>query len=153
MFEPDKGYYYLHENGSLIFKSGIAYDESDLNGNPNVKRYWKVNIPVSRPVLWTVYLESLKYGMDLKQAHKFAETHGLDVLDFYTYTGYESPTNDTLDGCVIFMELIADIGIDKFSEWLEENAGKDTPSFPPEKRNSDMTSLNRAELRAQGMID
>lgn len=109
-----------------------------------------MNVPVSRSVLWTIYLESLKYGMDLTQARMFAETHELDLLDLYTYTGVEMPTNDTLDGAVIYVELVADIGLEEFSRWLEENAGKDTPSFPPEKRNN--TNLTVETLRAVGFI-
>ena len=56
-----KWYYYLHENGDLIGKNPVAYNESDFAGNDFVTKHWYIETE-DRGDAWTLVIEAFALG-------------------------------------------------------------------------------------------
>lgn len=66
-----QGYYYLHVNGDLIFKPGVAYNDSDFVESDFVKAYWFIDT-TNREDAWTVLVEALALGAKKEHVMKLA---------------------------------------------------------------------------------
>lgn len=96
------GYYYLHTNGSMIYKNAFAV-ESDPNyfDSDFVKKYWRFNSE-SRRDAWTMVLEGLALGMDRTRARELVDKWGLTFDDCMEMLSRVQPTALMKDGILIF---------------------------------------------------
>jgi len=82
-----KGYYYLHTNGSMIFKPKIVLDSDPLYfDSPFVKKYWFFDSE-NRTYAWLICIEALSLGADKKRIFELKEKWGLtdeDAVEFAT---------------------------------------------------------------------
>lgn len=75
-----QGYYYLHTNGDLIFKSGVAYNDADFVDSDFVKAYWFID-STNREDAWTVLVEALALGANKARVKELAEKWHCDDDD------------------------------------------------------------------------
>lgn len=75
-----QGYYYLHENGELIFKPAIAYSDADFNESDFVKGWWFVDT-THREDAWSVLVEALAMGAKKERIMELAEKWHCDDDD------------------------------------------------------------------------
>jgi hypothetical protein len=88
----NSGWFYLHVNGDLIYKSAYTHNESDFSGSPFCKKYWPVDAK-NKDDVWKVMIEalaagarkerikelSIKWHCTNEEAEKYAEKVGLDL--------------------------------------------------------------------------
>lgn len=65
------GYYYLHVNGSLIYKTNDIGTLGDLLASDFVKAFWPVNI-ATREDAWTIAVEAMAAGALKSQLNALA---------------------------------------------------------------------------------
>ena len=84
------GYYYLHEDGSLIYKP-LAVVESDPSyfDSPFVRKVWVLDSD-ARESRWDIVVEALALGADRKRVDDLAESWKLTNGDAYEYANRRS---------------------------------------------------------------
>lgn len=90
------GYYYLHENGSLLYKRDLGDTAADLAESPFVKRFWGMDT-LNRADAWTVLVEALALGVDKARVEELAAWWGCDDTDAEEYAARLGLTFD-IDG-------------------------------------------------------
>lgn len=75
-----EGFYYLHENGELIFKVGLPGTEKDLQDSDLVKQYWPID-DKNRATAWTVLVEGLAAGANKDTVMRLAKKWKCDDDD------------------------------------------------------------------------
>lgn len=110
----NEGWYYLHSNGSLIYKrTWPGEDGSDL-----VRHIWPCD-PSNRLHAWTIVLEGLSLGADLDRVKELASKWGCTLQDFVEYLSRAPQPSPTLrDGAVRFLKQIAGVDDHAFWDWL-----------------------------------
>lgn len=80
-----EGYYYLHQNGSLIYKPALDDGQiSDFVESTFVKAFWPV-VSNDRMALWDLLVESFALGADPARVWQLAEEWGADDADALQY--------------------------------------------------------------------
>lgn len=80
------GYYYLHENGDLIYK---PYDDgrvSDFRDSPFVRAFWPID-KTDRKTAWTLLVEALAAGANTGRVRELAKLWGCSDNDAKVYAG------------------------------------------------------------------
>jgi len=89
------GYYYLHTNGSLIFKHA-SQDPADFRESDLVRMFWPLDIG-DRECAWTILVEALALGADPHRIDELATKWGCNNEDADVYAEHLDVTID-LDG-------------------------------------------------------
>ena len=66
------GWYYLHENGSLIYKPETGETAADLRDSDLVKAMWPME-PSQREGAWQIVVESLAMGANPSRVNELAD--------------------------------------------------------------------------------
>ena len=79
------GYYYLHTNGSLIWKRYFDGEQvADFRESPFVRHFWSVDIS-DREKAWTVLVEALAIGADKENVTRLADKWKCTDVDASVY--------------------------------------------------------------------
>jgi len=78
------GYYYLHTNGELIYKTDMGDTWEDLMESTFVKAIWPLN-PFEREMAWTIAVEALAAGAIPARVAELAEKWKLTDQDAKRY--------------------------------------------------------------------
>lgn len=104
----ETGYYYLHENGSLIYKR--FGDPADFEESPFVRAYWPIDTS-SRLSAWRIILEGLAQGASVERVRELAAKWGCDNKDFHLYLAEEKHKGEITDrrhiGATMFLKHLA----------------------------------------------
>lgn len=115
--EADIGWYYLHENGELIYRR--TYPEIEVGGF--VKHVWPID-RTDRKHAWTLLLEAAHYDARTDRIIELAEKWGCDLADLGEYLTREtSPTPKLMDGLRKFATAVLGLDIDKVFDFAESN--------------------------------
>ena len=104
-------YYYLHTNGSLIFKphgDPIDFDDSDL-----VKAYWHCNIQ-DRSSAWKILLEALALGAKESEVTRLANKWKCDYNDSIEMLKRCESTELMKKGMTRYIPLIFNMKVDEY---------------------------------------
>jgi hypothetical protein len=74
------GFYYLHQNGSLIFKPNMPGIEADFRESDLVRKWWPVR-KEDRASAWILCTEALALGARKERVAELAKKWGLDDDD------------------------------------------------------------------------
>ena len=115
--DNDRGFYYLHTDGSLIFKPlSVAIDPAYFV-SPFVKKVWECN-STSRLIAWKIVLEALSMGCSIPRAKELAGKWGLDYKDSIEVVKRGGEGGDVTDlmriGMAIFIKEILEMDIDTY---------------------------------------
>jgi len=80
----ERGYYYLHENGQLIFKRDLGDTAADLEESDLVKAFWPINTG-DRQSAWDLLVELLASGVNRERIHELSQKWGCNDNDAPTY--------------------------------------------------------------------
>jgi hypothetical protein len=83
------GYYYLHENGNLLYKRDFGDTEEELLESSFVKTYWPVD-PKNRGGAWQLVIEALALGANQERVYELVEKWGCwddDAVKFAQHIG------------------------------------------------------------------
>lgn len=111
------GYYYLHADGDLIFRSQRPDDDSSF-----VRAVWTINT-ANREDAWTVILEALSGGASLSRVGELVRRWRCDLPDFLELLRRITPTATLRDGANIFLDRFVNVDPHSFWEWLESCTG------------------------------
>lgn len=78
------GWYYLHENGDLIYKRGGMDTEADIMDSAFAKAMWPVDI-TNRANAWRLLVEALAAGANPDRVRQLANKWGCDDVDAKVY--------------------------------------------------------------------
>lgn len=81
------GWYYLHENGSLIYKRELGGTAADIRESPFAKGLWAVDSE-RRDMAWDVLVEGLAAGISKERIKELADKWHCDDEDAQHYAGY-----------------------------------------------------------------
>lgn len=87
------GYYYLHENGQMIYK---PYDDgrvADFRESPFVRAFWPVD-PQRRETAWQILVEALAAGANPQGVTALASKWGCTDVDAAVYASMIGVTLD-----------------------------------------------------------
>lgn len=79
-----EGWYYLHTNGSMIYKRELGETVADLRESDFVRGIWPLN-PTDRAGAWTICIEGLAAGADPMRIKELAEKWQCDDDDAGEY--------------------------------------------------------------------
>ena len=115
------GYYYLHTNGSLIYKPAIVVDlDPNYFDSSFVKKVWQFDSE-DRGNAWTIVLEALSLGVSTDRAKELSIKWGLTIEDFYEFMMRNTDPGKLLqDGIVLFAEKVLGIPEDDFFKKLDK---------------------------------
>lgn len=89
------GYYYLHENGDLIYKCDFPGIVADFRDSDLVRMFWPIN-PGYRETAWTLLVESLAAGALPRRV--------CDLADKWQCTDEDAAIYARRVGCNIFRD-------------------------------------------------
>lgn len=78
------GWYYLHVNGSLIFKVGLGTTKEDIMYSDLALAMWPID-PADRMLTWNCLVEALAGGADYKRVMELAGKWGCTNDDAHQY--------------------------------------------------------------------
>lgn len=81
------GWFYLHENGDLIYKREIGGTSADLRESPFVRAFWPVD-STNRASAWRIVCESLAFGANPSRVQELAAKWGCDDADAQNYADH-----------------------------------------------------------------
>ena len=119
-----RGYYYLHQNGQLIFKNYL-FDPADFD-SPFVKKWWRINTE-NRKDAWNVLLEGLACGADLENVKRLANKWGCNRKDLVEYLAQAKPDDLKKRGVQLFLEKVEGVKPDEWFDWLARQ--KEEPNW------------------------
>lgn len=90
-----EGYYYLHTNGSLIYKRALDGIEADFRESDLVRMFWPCDV-ADRETLWRLLVEALALGADKARVIELAIKWGATNDDARIYAQRV--------GCELFMD-------------------------------------------------
>ena len=115
------GYYYLHTNGSLIFKPD-SFDPKDFDSS-FVKEWWRIDTQ-DRKTAWNVIIEGLALGAKLDDVKRLVKKWNCTKKDLPHYLVNQKPTDLRRQGVRIFLEKIGQVDPDKWFDWLAQQEGE-----------------------------
>lgn len=80
------GWYYLHLNGSLIYKRDLEGTVSDFRESDFVRTFWPVD-PENRGTAWDLLVEAASLGVDWARIKELADKWKCDDEDAEVYAG------------------------------------------------------------------
>lgn len=81
------GWYYLHENGDLIYKNDFPGVEADIRESPFVKALWSLDTK-NRASAWQILVEALAIGANKPRVDELAQKWGCDDGDAENYARF-----------------------------------------------------------------
>lgn len=93
-----EGWYYLHENGNLIYKKDLPGMVADIRESDLAKALWSFDS--GREGAWRIVVEGLSIGANKERVEELAKLWGCDDSDADNYADYLGITLD-IDGDVI----------------------------------------------------
>lgn len=78
------GWYYLHTNGSLIYKRDSDYAAADIRESPFARAMWPVDV-ADREGAWSILIEALSIGADKRRVLELAQHWKCDDSDADNY--------------------------------------------------------------------
>ena len=82
--EAMTGWYYLHENGDLIYKRELGDTAADIRESPFARALWPCN-PSDRAGAWRILIEALAAGAQPTRVAELAAKWGCDDADAEEY--------------------------------------------------------------------
>lgn len=82
-----EGWYYLHENGDLIYKRELGGTAADIRESSFAKMLWPLD-PTDRSGAWRMLVESLACGANKDRVMELAAKWGCDDQDGKMYARY-----------------------------------------------------------------
>lgn len=79
-----EGWYYLHENGDLIYKRGLGGTAANIRESPFAKALWPMD-PTDRANAWDILVEALAAGANKNRVMELADKWGCNEADAQTY--------------------------------------------------------------------
>lgn len=124
-----EGFYYLHENGSLIYKRALPGTAEDLSDSTFVRAWWPCD-PTERQSAWTIVLESLARGAAVDRVRELASRWSCDARDFTEFLRRTTnPSAELRKGGRMFLEQIVGVDSDVFYDWLATTPNGGDPNF------------------------
>ena len=81
-----QGWYYLHTNGSLIYKRELGGTAADIRESPFARALWACDPdPIDRESAWAILVEALSLGADKDRIADLAGRWGCNDSDADTY--------------------------------------------------------------------
>ena len=122
--KQDSGYYYLHENGDLIWKKYI-----DDPNSPFIKRIWRIDYS-DRSMAWIILIEGLALGAHPDRIKELARHWECDAKDLFEFMRRNSkPTLEQRTGLRLFLNEILDVNPREWLEWLGATPDGAEPDF------------------------
>jgi hypothetical protein len=81
------GYYYLHENGALIYKREVGDTSADLRESTFVRAFWPVDVQ-DRAGAWRILIEATAAGASLADIQNLAAKWRCDDADAAHYAAH-----------------------------------------------------------------
>lgn len=117
------GYYYLHQNGDLIWKR-FRPDASDF-----VKRIWHLDT-TDRMSAWALLIEATALGARHGRIVELSQKWGCNAKDLTEFLARaSSPTEEQCDGLKLYMEKVLGIEYDEWMDWLAATPKGTEPDF------------------------
>ena len=127
------GFYYLHENGDLIFKVLSPDDDSDF-----VKKVWVVDFG-NRLSAWILLLEALQAGARIERVRELAGKWHCTAEDLTKFlVGNLHPTDIQVEGLYVYLRHIANVDPDQWLDWLAATPKGGEPDFVTMPRSKDI---------------
>ncbi len=79
-----EGWYYLHTNGTLIYKVELGGTAADIRESDFAVAMWPMDSQ-DRGTAWSILVEALAIDVEKKQVFELAEKWGCDDVDALTY--------------------------------------------------------------------
>ncbi len=79
-----EGWYYLHTNGSLIYKKDFGSTAADIRESDFARMLWPVSTD-DREGAWTILVEALAMGANVTDVKSLAKKWGCDDNDAMVY--------------------------------------------------------------------
>lgn len=79
-----QGWYYLHENGDLIYKRELGGTAADIRESPFARALWPMD-PTDRANAWDILVEALAAGANKSRVMELADKWGCTEADAQTY--------------------------------------------------------------------
>lgn len=130
----DGGYYYLHQNGTLLWKPAIVVDaDPHYFESPFVKTVWRVDRQDGggRARFWIILLEALVKGLSQEGAWSFIHRYNLDLEDMSRFLAFwtEDLTEEQAKGMGDYFHLVGVDGVAWMNWFQEERAPKPDQDF------------------------
>lgn len=81
-----EGWYYLHDNGSLIYKGAAYTSTTDFYESDLVRAFWPVELD-DREKAWNMLVEATAAGANPEDVRKLVDQWGCDDEDAQEYAG------------------------------------------------------------------
>jgi len=118
-----EGWYYLHENGDLIWKRFRPEQDSGF-----VKRIWPCDT-TQRGNGWIILIESLVAGASVSRVAELAQKWGCDAHDLINFMVRHEAIAEHQKGVRMFLEHILRVDPDKWFDWLGATPNGEQPDF------------------------
>ena len=112
----EDGFYYLHENGNLIFKPAIVANDPSYFDSPFVKKVWHVD-STNRLNAWKIVLEGFFYGANVDRLKELANKWALtfeDSVELLKRTRKEERTEAMTGGLPSFVAHVLQMTPDAY---------------------------------------
>jgi len=117
------GFYYLHTDGSLIFKPATVIDyDPHYFDSPFVKKVWHIDLK-DRLNAWKIVLEALSMGCSIPRARELAGKWKLtfeDSIELLKRTPRNEVTEAMTEGMKIFIPEILGMEVERFWTLIKE---------------------------------
>lgn len=119
------GYYYLHENGDLIFRR----DAPEIESGGFVKQVWPVDT-TDRLDAWTLLIEALTNNASTTRVKELAGKWGCNARDLPEFLcRVTKPTTEQKEGIRRFILQILGVEPDAWFDWLAATPKGQKPDF------------------------
>lgn len=101
------GWYYLHQNGCLIYKRNLGEGSMPEPSSPFVRRIWPIDIS-ERALAWFIAIEAGALGVKKERIQELAQKWGLtdeDAEEFASHTGQFKIFKDGDTWCATFKDF------------------------------------------------
>ena len=106
-----KGWYYLHTNGSLIYKRELGDQAADIRESDFATTMWAVDL-TDREGAWSILVEALSLGANKERIEELADKWACNDVDAYHYAERIGVVLD-MDGDACFAKLPNFINLDE----------------------------------------
>lgn len=119
----EQGFYYLHTDGSLIFKPAIVADDPEYFNSPFVKKVWRMDF-TNRLDAWKLVLEAFCLGARADRIKELAQKWGLtleDSIEMLKRTPKDQLTEGMREGLPLFVACILQMTPDEYWTKVRED--------------------------------
>lgn len=122
-------FYYLHTNGSLIYKPHV--DVADLEESDFVVEYWAWN--EDRETLWSILIEGLGLStsveVTIREVAELAPIWLCDLRDLTEYMVRELPNEVRATGVMYFLRDVLKIDPREWMDWFASTPVGSEPNY------------------------